>query len=117
MRTTANKPISAQQLKALHVTFHRIGMDDEARHGCIYEFTSGRTESSRELTMQGGAAAAGAVEPDGRQGTGHADGRSQECIPGHLPSFVPDSPAEPGVHQRQRGGIPHECGEAEHLGT
>ena len=31
MRTTANKPISAQQLKALHVTFHRIGMDDEAR--------------------------------------------------------------------------------------
>ena len=52
MRTTANKPISAQQLKALHATFHRIGMDDEARHGCIYEFTSGRTESSRELTMR-----------------------------------------------------------------
>ena len=52
MRTTADKPISAQQLKALHATFHRIGMDDEARHGCIYEFTSGRTESSRELTMQ-----------------------------------------------------------------
>ena len=51
MRTTANKPISAQQLKALHVTFHRIGMDDEARHGCIYAFTSGRTESSLELTM------------------------------------------------------------------
>ena len=52
MRTTADKPISAQQFKALHATFHRIGMDDEARHGCIYEFTSGRTESSRELTMQ-----------------------------------------------------------------
>ena len=47
MRTTADKPISAQQFKALHATFHRIGMDDEARHGCIYEFTS-----SRELTMQ-----------------------------------------------------------------
>ena len=44
MRTTADKPISAQQLKALHATFHRIGMDDEARHGC--------TESSRELTMR-----------------------------------------------------------------
>jgi hypothetical protein len=26
-------------------------MDDEARHSCIYEFTSGRTQSSRELTM------------------------------------------------------------------
>ena len=52
MRTTADKPISAQQFKALHATFHRIGMDDEARHGCIYELTSGRTESSRELTMQ-----------------------------------------------------------------
>ena len=36
MRTTANKPISAQQLKALHATFHRIGMDDEARHGRPY---------------------------------------------------------------------------------
>ena len=37
MRTSKDKPISAQQLKALHATFHRIGMDDEARHGCIYE--------------------------------------------------------------------------------
>ena len=51
MRTTANKPISAQQLKALHVTFHRIGMDAEARHRCLSEFTSGRTASSRELPM------------------------------------------------------------------
>ena len=52
MRTTANKPISAQHLKALHVTFHRIGKDDEARQGCIYEITSGRTESNLEQTMQ-----------------------------------------------------------------
>ena len=52
MRTPAAKPISAQQFKALHATSPRIGMDDWARHGCIYEFTSGRTESSRELTMQ-----------------------------------------------------------------
>ena len=51
MRTNKDKPISVQQLKALHATFHRIGMDDDARHGCIYEFTSGRTASSRELTM------------------------------------------------------------------
>lgn len=51
MRTTKNKSVTSQQLKALHATFHRIGMDDDARHGCIYEFTSGRTVSSRELTM------------------------------------------------------------------
>lgn len=51
MRTNKDKSISVQQLKALHATFHRIGMDDDARHGCIYEFTSGRTASSRELTM------------------------------------------------------------------
>lgn len=51
MRTTQNKPLTPQQLKALHATFRRIGMDDEARHGCIYEFTGGRTASSRELTM------------------------------------------------------------------
>ena len=49
MKTTKNKSITSQQLKALHATFHRIGMDDDA--GCIYEFTSGRTASSRELTM------------------------------------------------------------------
>ena len=51
MKTTKNKSITSQQLKALHATFHRIGMDDDARHDCIYEFTSGRTASSRELTM------------------------------------------------------------------
>ncbi len=51
MRTNKDKQISVQQLKALHATFHRIGMDDDARHDCIYEFTSGRTASSRELTM------------------------------------------------------------------
>ena len=43
MRTNKEKPVSVQQLKALHATFHRIGMDNDARHGCIYEFTSGRT--------------------------------------------------------------------------
>lgn len=51
MKTIRNKPITSQQLKALHATFHRIGMDEDARHGCIYEFTCGRTASSRELTM------------------------------------------------------------------
>lgn len=52
MKTISNKPVTPGQLKALHATFRRIGMDDEAHHGCIYEFTSGRTESSRELTMR-----------------------------------------------------------------
>lgn len=46
------KTITAQQLKALHATFRRIGMDDEARHGCIHEFTSGRTQSSKDLTIR-----------------------------------------------------------------
>lgn len=51
MKTISNKPITAQQLKALHATFHRIGMDEDARHGCIFEFTAGRTQSSKELTI------------------------------------------------------------------
>lgn len=51
MKKITDKPVTPQQLKALHATFRRIGMDDEARHGCIYDFTAGRTESSRELTM------------------------------------------------------------------
>lgn len=46
------RTITAQQLKALHATFRRIGMDDEARHGCIHEFTSGRTQSSKDLTLR-----------------------------------------------------------------
>lgn len=51
MKKITDKPVTPQQLKALHATFRRIGMDDEARHSCIYDFTAGRTESSRELTM------------------------------------------------------------------
>lgn len=52
MKTITNKTITAQQLKALHATFRTLGMDDEARHGCVYSFTSGRTQSSKELTME-----------------------------------------------------------------
>lgn len=48
----ANKPITPQQLKALHATFHSLRMDDDARHSCIYSFTNGRTQSSKELTIQ-----------------------------------------------------------------
>lgn len=51
MKTIANKPITPGQIKALHITFHNLGMDDDARHECIYSFTSGRTSSSKELTM------------------------------------------------------------------
>lgn len=51
MKTIANKPITPGQMKALHITFHNLGMDDDARHSCIYSFTSGRTSSSKELTM------------------------------------------------------------------
>lgn len=52
MKTIKDKLITPQQLKALHTTFRGIGMDEEARHSCIYSFTSGRTESSKELTME-----------------------------------------------------------------
>lgn len=51
MRTTKDTLITPQQLKALHAAFRANGMDDDARHGCIYSFTSGRTSSSKELTM------------------------------------------------------------------
>lgn len=51
MRTTINKPITAQQLKALHAAFRRIGMDDDARHDCISAFTEGRTQSSKDLSF------------------------------------------------------------------
>ena len=52
MKTIKDKLITSGQMKALHATFRRIGMDDEARHGCIHEFTSGRTQSSKDLTMR-----------------------------------------------------------------
>lgn len=52
MKIITNKAITAQQLKALHATFRALSMDDEARHGCVYSFTSGRTQSSKELTME-----------------------------------------------------------------
>ena len=51
MKTTDKKLITPAQLKALHVTFHKLGMDDDARHDCIHSFTSGRTISSKDLTM------------------------------------------------------------------
>lgn len=51
MRTTKDKIITPQQMKALHATFHRIGMDDDARHDCISSFTDGRTQSSKELSF------------------------------------------------------------------
>lgn len=52
MKIIKDKLITPGQMKALHATFRRIGMDDEARHGCIHEFTSGRTQSSKDLTMR-----------------------------------------------------------------
>lgn len=51
MRTTKDKPISPQQMKALHATFHRIGLDADARHDFISRFTEGRVSSTKELTF------------------------------------------------------------------
>lgn len=51
MKTTKNKPVSAQQIKALQTSFHRMGFDTEARHDFIHQFTDGRVSSTKELTF------------------------------------------------------------------
>lgn len=51
MKTTANKPVSPQQLKALHATFRTMGYDDDDRRDFISHYTAGRTASTRELTF------------------------------------------------------------------
>ena len=52
MRTTANKPVSPQQIKALQASFHKMGYDDDDRHDFITHFTDGRTSSTKELTFE-----------------------------------------------------------------
>ena len=47
MRTTTHKPITPQQLKALHATFHRIGMDDDARR-LLASLNEDQAEKARE---------------------------------------------------------------------
>lgn len=51
MRTTKAKPVSPQQLKALHASFHTMGYDDDDRHDFILRFTDRRTASTKELTF------------------------------------------------------------------
>ncbi|WP_455674409.1 hypothetical protein [Phocaeicola sp.] len=51
MKIMKDKPISPQQLKALHASFHALGMDDENRHNHVAHFTDGRTSSTKELTF------------------------------------------------------------------
>lgn len=45
-----DRPITPQQVKALHAQFRRMGLNDEDRHALIHEFTSGRTDSTAGLT-------------------------------------------------------------------
>lgn len=45
-----DRPITPQQVKALHAQFRRMGFNDEDRHALIHEFTSGRTDSTAGLT-------------------------------------------------------------------
>ena len=52
MKTTKNKPITAQQVKALHTVFRQMGMDADDRHEFIANLTDGRTNSTKELTME-----------------------------------------------------------------
>ena len=51
MRTTKDKTISPQQMKALHATFRSKGFDEEDRHDFISRFTEGRVSSTKELTF------------------------------------------------------------------
>ena len=51
MRITKDKPISPQQMKALHATFRSKGFDEEERHDFISRFTEGRVSSTKELTF------------------------------------------------------------------
>ena len=51
MKATKDKPISPQQLKALHATFHIKGFDDDDRHDFIAHYTDSRVSSTKELTF------------------------------------------------------------------
>lgn len=50
MRKTREKPITAGQLKALHATLTKAGIEDDDRHDLIEQLTNGRTKSSKDLT-------------------------------------------------------------------
>lgn len=53
MRTMMkDRPITPQQVKALHAQFRKIGFDDDDRHGFISQFTEGRTDSTAGLTKE-----------------------------------------------------------------
>lgn len=50
--TMKERPVTPQQMKALHAQFRRMGLDDDARHALIHEFTAGRTDSTAGLTKE-----------------------------------------------------------------
>lgn len=52
MKTTQGKPITPQQLRALHACFRSMGFDDDDRHGYLYQYTAGRVSSTKELTFE-----------------------------------------------------------------
>lgn len=47
-----DRPITPQQVKALHAQFRKMGFDDDDRHGFISQFTEGRTDSTAGLTKE-----------------------------------------------------------------
>jgi len=51
MKTTKNKPITPQQLRAFHAMCGKIKMNEEDRRAMIYSITNGRTSSSKDLTF------------------------------------------------------------------
>jgi len=51
MKTKVNKPISPAQIKAIHALLNEKGLLDEKRT-IIHSISSGRTESTKELTFE-----------------------------------------------------------------
>lgn len=51
MKRTFDKPVTRQQIKALHVIFAKQGMSDDDRHDYISWLTGGRTNSTKGLTF------------------------------------------------------------------
>ena len=49
MKTTRNKPVTPQQIKAIHASCK--AMDEDMRRDLIQQFSNGRTRSSKELTF------------------------------------------------------------------
>ena len=63
LKPMKERPITQQQIKALHAQFRQMGFSDEDRHGFISNFTSGRTREYRRTYQRRSRTAAHPVQP------------------------------------------------------